>query len=598
VPDISYPNIGGGRHGGLPPDAIKETELAELINYYTFGSKLVRRGGCRPITTAVAANDLYSFFPYYPSTLSGLTSRLLLGTSLGLGYLDGPGVTMLPPEVGLSPAAGTKPWVHFQYKDIAYAFQPGWGLLLRCDGSYYGLAGITAPITAPTLADGGVGVLGAADWYGVYTFYNPMTGVESNPSPLSVKLTLAANKKIAWSGIATSTQSQVTARRLYRVLPNQSNELYFVHQINDNVVTTYLTDNVLVQNMGSAASYSNGIPPNTLTCGAIWNERFFTSDGVYLYYSELGLVECFDPVLGVLMVDPDDGHTIKGIASLGDRLIIGKTNKMHFLLGTGPQSFARYTLSDRHGCYSQHSMATAEGILYWFGGDNFYSTDGSAVSPIGDSKIRDLMDKVPSAYYDKIVGACNPILSQYLAILPQQDPTTGAITYIVVVFNYRTASWSVYRYDSGLGSICYLGDYWTTAREKINYALFSNKLIYHHEDPSYNFDGGFPIVADWTSRAFKGKGPSTILRRVFLSADQYYGAVLDLYAYCNGVLAKTRTGLTLDTRDWEKVYNLSTAGLTADLVQVRCVYAGESPIEIGAMGFDVDEHARFSRQPI
>src|SRR3990167_4372173 len=102
--------------------------------------------------------------------------------------------------------------------------------------------GIVEPSTAPTLADNG----GAGSHNGTYeakvTFYNSATGHESSAGATSGTVTVT-NKKIDWTAIPTSADSQVDSRRLYlRNTATQAN-FYRVTTISDNSTTTY-TSNV------------------------------------------------------------------------------------------------------------------------------------------------------------------------------------------------------------------------------------------------------------------------------------------------------------------------------------------------------------------
>jgi hypothetical protein len=179
--DYDYQDLGGGLNEGQSWAAVNQNEMTVLKNWYPFGRKLRRRGGTRLITSTSAWDEnIYSMFPL--KTASG-TWVMLVGGNTKLGYLDGSTVSDLPSNDTFNP--GTDPWRWFQYKNFAYAMRPSCGKLLRCDNTSWSEAGITAPTAGPTLADGGAGNLTAADYYGVYTFYNTATGMESDPSPAS-----------------------------------------------------------------------------------------------------------------------------------------------------------------------------------------------------------------------------------------------------------------------------------------------------------------------------------------------------------------------------------------------------------------------------
>src|SRR3989304_6242062 len=309
MPRFIYNDSGGGLNPGQPPQTIEDREWVVCQNFYPFATKLRRRGGLRRLVTTPYAERITGVLAFRPTT--GLV-QTLLGAQTTLAVLSGMSIVALPPLAGFSITSSTKPWTAFEYKNIAYWLRENSNSLVRSDGTYYGPSGFWAPSASPTLAAGAAGDIPAADFIGVYTFYNAATNVESNPSPASAVYTHAGAAKINWSGIGVSSNSQVGARRLYRTLPDQTGEYYFVAQIDNNSDTTFTGDNVLVQDLGEAVSFSNGLPPSGLHFGTVWKERFFASDRVDVFYAEVGRIECFDED-SIISVFPDDGHEIRAV---------------------------------------------------------------------------------------------------------------------------------------------------------------------------------------------------------------------------------------------------------------------------------------------
>src|SRR6185503_13908445 len=112
-----------------------------------------------------------------------------------------------------------------------------------------------------------------------------------NPSPKSSVLTIVANHKINWSWVDPEV-GQWDSYRLYRTLPNQQGEYFFVTQTLSPYTLSYV-DNVVQNDLGAPASFENGVPPADLLVGDIWKERLFATDGTDLFFSEFGLLEAF-----------------------------------------------------------------------------------------------------------------------------------------------------------------------------------------------------------------------------------------------------------------------------------------------------------------
>lgn len=586
MPRFIYNDIGGGLNQGQPPQTIQDREWVTLKNMYPFATKLRRRGGLRRLNDAAYVERITGVLAFRPTTTAVQT---LLGTETAIAELSGNSIMALPPLTGFAISASNKPWTAFEYKNVAYWLREASNALVRSDGTYYGPAGIAEPATAPTLAAGAAGDIPAADFIGVYTYYNPTTGVESNPSPASAVYTHAGSAKINWSGITVSSNSQVGARRLYRTLPNQTGEYYFVAQIDNNFDTTFTGDNVLVQDLGESVSFMNGEPPTGLHFGTVWEERLFVSDKVYVFHSELGRVENFDSD-SVISVFPDDGHEIRAIYAYGDRLIIGKTNKVHYLVGSGPGSFALLTLSDRHGCASHHSMQSAEGQLFWLGLDNFYRSDGNSVIGLASVKLQNIIASFDPDVLEYATATVFPDRNWYVCVIP------GVAT---VIYNYKTDAWAEFTHEAALQGVF---DHFTDDFIQDLYAVDDAGYVYRFADETYRYDDdgattGLPITCTLVSKPQEAGNPASyaVMNRVYLAAMQYSEEITLSWLHESTVL-NSRT-VSLDYAERWKTYALSTRqGAKAD-TRLKIVYAGATLIELEGWAVDGDSIGRLSTRP-
>lgn len=592
VQDFDFQDLGGGLNEGQSWAAINENEATVLENFYPFGRKLRRRGGIRLITTA--GNWDENIFSMFPLKTSVGDWTLLVGGATKLGKLDGDTISDIPSVLTIG--SNTNPWCWFQYKDFAYAMREGGTNMLRVDGSSWYTAGIAAPSTAPVGADGGAGNLTAANYYMVYTFYNDATGMESNPSPASNVLALGASKMIDWSSVQTSSNPFVTSRRLYRTLPNQVGEYFYIGSITNNTDTTYADDNVIIADMGRAVSFDNGLPPTQLRFGAIWKERLFATDGTDLYYSEYLLPECFGDE-SILSIYPDDGHQIRAVHSYGDRLIIGKTNKIHYLVGADANSFNVLTLSDRHGCMSHFSMQSAEGLLFWYGtGNNFYRSDGNNVVEISTIKLRDTLDAIPDSMAHKVVSAIFPSLSWYVSSVPQDE--TG-YNNKVLVYNYKTDAWTIFDHPSYAPQ--FLSDFFDENLEQVMYCTLYDGNVYQYADPSVGTDYGNAIQARWVGRAedYGAPGMRKFFKEVWLNVPQTSGEVIELQVYNDEDTTPTysrSSSLNIADSAW-KAFKLPTSGQPGTQIRLGIEYDGDDYIEIEGIHARVGVLNRRPNQP-
>ena len=585
-------DLGGGLNEGQPWASLNENEMTVLKNWYPFGRKLRRRGGVRLITTSSAWDEnIYGMFPLKTATDSWV---MLVGGQTKIGKLDGQAIADLSSSDSFN--TGTDLWRWAQYKNYAYAMRPSAGKMLRVSSDTWQNAGIAAPTVAPTIVDGGAGALTAANYYGVFTFYNDATGMESNPSPVSAVLALGGSKMVDWSAVQASLNPFVTSRRLYRTLPDQVGEYFYVATISNNVATTFDDENIIIADMGRAVSYENGVPPADLETGVIWRERMFATDNTDLWFSEYSLPECFGAE-SFLPVYPDDGHEIRALHAFGDRLIIGKTNKIHYLVGADDASFAVLTLSDKHGCYSQHSMHSSEGMLFWYGsGNNVYRSDGNNVVEISTVKVRDTLDNIPDALATQVVGAVFPSLSWYVLSCPQ---AAGANNTVVIVYNYKTDAWTTFEHPSDAPQ--FLADYFDENLEQILYSTFYDGNIYQYADESYTTDFGNTISAEVVTKAldFDQAGYRKYLREAWILIPKVSGGTVTLEVYNDeDTTASISRTPSIDIADsaW-KAYRIPT-GTPGSQIRFGLKYAGTTLVDLEGIHLEADVLRRRPKQPI
>jgi hypothetical protein len=588
-------NLGGSLHDGVHPSQIDDSEWAELINFYQFGPKLRRRRPWRRVDTdsSLQSENLTSIHAFKDA--AGVW-QVRLGSLTGISKLDSGSIVPLTVSSGGPIPSSTFPWQAIQYNDVSYFMRELAGIKRVTD--VIQSAGIPAPTAGATIADGGAGLLPAGAFILVYTFVNLDTDAESNPSPVSNTLTLGANKKISVTGLQTSSTGQVNARRLYLTLPDQSGRYFLVKELADNFSTTSEV-NLAIVDFGEFASLDNGLPPAGIKFGVLWDERLICSDGKDVFFSEQGLPESFAED-SIIRVFPDDGHVIRAVHAFGERCIVAKTNKVHFLTRGGSLLFELSTLDDDHGCDAFFSMKSAEGTLFWYGDRQVFRSDGTGVLGISDTKVRRVLDSIDESVQDRIAGGIYPPLSWYLLSIPTNR--FGADDHrndTILVYNYRQNVWT--KFQAGVLAPSFIGDFFDLNYDPKLYATIFDVHLYDIHSDSSGEDGDDvfgPITTKARTKLFNFDIPAfyKALRRVYLLASTVpHDITIRVYRDGDITTPVTSRTVTLDTtKEWKK-YNLGTLGKLGANLQLEIEYSGAKSIDIAAIAMEIVQHFRSGR---
>jgi hypothetical protein len=588
-----YPNLGGGANLGSDPTDIRNDEMRSLINFYPYHTRLRRRGGVRRLTSA-AGDTITAMFPYKLSTGSWL---LVAGHPSKFSKLDAGALVDIPLEASLSIAASNNPWIFFQYKDYLYGLREG--KFVRINDTVVRSAGIEAMAAAPNLSDIGAGALVAGTYRGVMTGVNLETDMESNPSPVSNALTIASGRQISWNSLGFHPNPFVNARRLYRTLENQQDVYFFVAQINDNDTTVDYLDEVVVADLGRTVSFSNGLPPAGIKLGVIWQERLMATDGRDLFYSEFLLPEQFGSE--IIPISTDDGHVIRALHAFGDRLIIGKTNKVYYLIGNTRATFGLHVLDDVHGIMSHYSVQSAEGSLFWYGsGKAVYRSDGTSVRNISTPKIATILERVPDVYEEKVVAAVFPQLSWYVLSVPYQGEgeALNESNRKVLVYNYKFDVWTVFEHPSDAPQ--FISNFFNENYGHVLYATFYDGHVYHYNDESYGTDWENAITAEFETKFddFSMPGLRKAMDQAWLLTPRVEGGEIRLRVVGDDeeVLEDRTVSLDIEGMDY-KPFKLPTWGTPSTRLSLKGTYTGEEQITIDALAFIIGTLRRGPGRP-
>lgn len=619
---ILISDFSGGQVDGEHVTQLQLNQFEHMRNCYAIGKKLRGRPGAMKVsTTGAYSQNLNSVRTYRPITgnWGADTSNLMLGHQTGFAYLNGTTVTTI--TTALPSSANS--WHMRQYKDIMYAAREQTleadSKIRRVTLSGAGDVGIAPPSAAATAVQGGAGPLEAGAYEYVYTYRNSSTGAESNPSPL-VSVTVVANKAVDLSGVTTSANAQVNQRRIYRSIIDSSGIYYYVGDINNNTATTY-TDTTSEDDLGDAASYDNDLPPSPIVGIEEFGERLWGWSKNNVYYTRQLFPESW-PAENLIPVGVDDNEVIRQCLKDGraKRLLIGRSRSIYEITGTSERNFRLDLVTAEHGVAGPHSMAAAEGLVFFFSGENFYALPSGGRDPvvISTPAIRKIIDLIPDAQLERVQVATFPRLTWMTAVVAYDGSSTHKL---MLVYNYKTGAWAVFSFAAfGAQAPCFVVEATDSNLVPALYAVIessSYRYVYKFTDDVFT-DGagatdGSVIAVQCRTAGISAQGRMVHIKRVgvlgrFVRNDPPASTYnVGLYSFVEGTIYNVSPKLlpllaptdaskasAAAVAQW-KQQNLSTAQKLGTFVQVE-ITCDETAnrVEIAALSIEamVSERVR------
>lgn len=472
-----FTDFSGGWSPSRSPGSLDPRQLRDLNNYVIGprGEIMTRPALLRADTDAAPTEIFHLNIVNGEHTTD--TWGLLIGINSGANdyfLLDTTGQTAL---TDIDSSASNDPYPNIRslrYKKIYYTFGDGLSnafsqTAVRADvddETDFQQISIDAPGSGPTLAAAAGGALPAAVYYGVVTFYNSRTGCESVISATGTATTAAGNLQIAWTNIPVASgagtgAAQVDSRRLWRTLPNQTNEYYLVGTLADNT-TTVFTDNVAVQSMGSRVSIDSQLAVGASGGPCIWRERYWQPASISavgygtsinsVAYSKVGLVEQFASD-AFLPVGTDDTSDVVSCAAGDDFLIVFKYVGLWRITGTGPSNFRVDKLKSPAGLADTYAYALGPSGIFFLGSDGyFYVTDGTSVRNISERLGKLNLHVGPSEEGPsptQVQSIVFPSRNWFMTVVyvPAAAESPVGSTATVYVYDYKQDAWCYWEFD-------------------------------------------------------------------------------------------------------------------------------------------------------
>lgn len=108
-----------------------------------------------------------------------------------------------------------------------------------------------------------------------------------------------------------------------------------------------------------------------------------------------------------------------------------------------PQVFDFFPAEGVRGCPAPNSIVQYSNLCYYLGEDGFYVFDGMSSKPIGANKVDNTFyNDLDQAYFDRIIGAVDPINKQILWAYPG-DGNSGGNPNKILIYNWQLDKWSL-----------------------------------------------------------------------------------------------------------------------------------------------------------
>jgi hypothetical protein len=246
-------------------------------------------------------------------------------------------------------------------------------------------------------------------------------------------------------------------------------------------------------------------------------------------------------------------------------------------------------------------MQVAKGIAMWYGGDDFYETDGTSVRSItkdaaGASKIKTILAAIPNDEKEYCVSWTVPEKSWYCTTVPQDTDDENEY---VIVYNYETRRWATPFVHATPGDApAVAGHFYDSDYGRIIYAAFYDQHIYQWE--TGQTDAGVNYTCKARTKSF-GFGQNAILkamRRIHALVPSIAETLTArIYRDQDAAAIATRADVSLyGGREWKRI-NVTNVRELGAVVSLELEYAGDQDFEISGLSFEITMNRR-SRRPV
>lgn len=236
------------------------------------------------------------------------------------------------------------------------------------------------------------------------------------------------NQIVNLSAIPTSSDTQVTGRKLYRTTSGGS-EFFWLATIYDNYQTTFV-DNIPDIALGVKLEDDHDLVPNG-KFSAWWDERLWVSGDDVVYYGQYSYPEHFHLATRYATVQRgDQSDEITGLVPYKDALYVFRKRSIYAIQKTS-LGYGLFLITDDVGCIAPFSLVTVNNMLMFLSYRGIEYYNGADVYPVElslpiDRTIRSIdttdLDHVCAAHFQEkrevwfyLPGALKTAVYHYVA---------------------------------------------------------------------------------------------------------------------------------------------------------------------------------------
>lgn len=563
---ITYKSMGGMRTdlpiNSLPEDVALVAKNCRLDDF----PEVNRRMGFEKYNTTqyTGAGNITGLYDFR----YGSSSKFIVATSTKI-YTDD---QTTQSEIKSGMTSGS--YYNFSTFDNFLWICNGTDRVLKYDGTTVTNASLTVPSVGTFAAadSGSVGNVTGTVKY-LVTFYVTSTGQESNPFTLANAASVSVvNKIVNLTAIPVSSDTQVTARKIYRTTSGGSEySAQYLVTISDNTTTTY-ADNILDANLGELIELDHD-PAPTLKKMIIHKNRAFGITGIdsrvyftkalNVWYWPQGITDLSATASQFYFdIDPDNGDTVSNIITYYDYILIFKNNSVYVLGGYDESDFfiRKIDYEINVGCISFRGSVVAGNWCYFLDRNGIYRTNAQIIEYVGepmesffdpDNSASDL--KVNQAQLTNAVMIVDQRKPRNLirVSLPSGDNTVNDLT---LIYYWTKNMWT---YDTGYIAQSYA----VRCVNNEDYLIRGDNYGFVLEEEQQNGDGGLIY-----STATSGTANTLTDTAQSMTVDLYKGAYVDILSGTGAgdrlkIISNTATTITIDgnfsaTPDTTSIYTI------------------------------------------
>ena len=263
----------------------------------------------------------------------------------------------------------------------------------------------------------------------------------------------AINQKVTLSSIPTSSDGQVTQRRIYRTRAGGT-AYYLLTTINNNTTTSFV-DNIPDAMLGAAMAEDNDVPP--LGRYSEWHDdRLWIADADenIVYYSKVNVPDAFDTSDRYISARSGElQDKITRIKSFKSFLYIMKRNSNLYVRKTLSGAYGRYECQASHGLIAPWSVVEVYGLLTMLTNRGWEQFNGQEPYPdMFSVPLIKTLKTIDKSNLDYVTSAHLRSRNEVWLSIPDRSGSASAIICVVNYLKGRFYTFSFAKTTSFLGT--------------------------------------------------------------------------------------------------------------------------------------------------